>query len=129
MREGVAEAMTMDKTLWGIHGGKTGDADSIFLKKNRIAIGWEKMGDLGALPAERYAFKLRLEEAVPDRKPGYYPLATGQLFRFVHTMQKDDLIIYPSKRDRQVHIGRITGSYQHVNKNADPREVKPREPK
>jgi hypothetical protein len=32
--------------IWGIHGGKTGDADSLFLKQNCVAIGWAKMGDL-----------------------------------------------------------------------------------
>ena len=32
--------------LWAIHGGKTGDADNIFLKHNVIALGWVEMGDL-----------------------------------------------------------------------------------
>jgi hypothetical protein len=36
-----------NKTIWGIHGGRTGDADSIFLKKNQMTIGWIEMGDLG----------------------------------------------------------------------------------
>lgn len=35
-----------NKTLWGIHGGRTGDADSLFLKKKCIAIGWDKMPNL-----------------------------------------------------------------------------------
>jgi len=33
-------------TVWGIHGGKTGDADTLFLKKNVIALGWSEAGDL-----------------------------------------------------------------------------------
>ena len=106
-------------TLWGIHGGKTGDADNIFLKKNQVALGWDKMGDLGALKATRDNFKKQLQEVYPDRKPGYYPMATGQLFRFVHEMKDGDLIIYPSKRDKRVHIGEITGPYQHFSKGAE----------
>ena len=47
-------------TLWGIHGGRTGDADGIFLKKNQVALGWDAMGDLAALPPTRDAFKERL---------------------------------------------------------------------
>src|SRR5690606_41987272 len=35
----------------------------------------------------------------------------ARLFRFVHDMTEGDLVVYPSKRDRQVHIGRITGPY------------------
>lgn len=26
--------------VWGIHGGRTGDAHSLFLQKNFIALGW-----------------------------------------------------------------------------------------
>lgn len=109
----------MDATLWGIHAGKTGEADSIFLKKNRVAIGWQEMGDLSALPADRDSLKARLMEVMPGRKPGYFPVASGQLFRFVHEMKTDDLVIYPSKRDRQIHIGKVTGAYEYVTKNAD----------
>ena len=106
-------------TMWGIHGGKTGDADGIFLKKNQVALGWEQMGDLGALKANRDAFKERLIAAYPDRKAGYYPMATGQLFRFVHEMKEGDLIVYPSQRDKHVHIGEVVGPYQYVGKSAD----------
>ena len=28
-----------DTNLWGIHAGKTGDADSLFRKRNCIAVG------------------------------------------------------------------------------------------
>ncbi len=27
-----------EKTVWGIHAGKTGDADSLFIKKNIVAL-------------------------------------------------------------------------------------------
>lgn len=49
---------TKDVSIWGIHAGKTGDADSLFLKKNCVAIGWTKMGDLTKLAADRDTFKL-----------------------------------------------------------------------
>jgi len=44
--------------VWGIHGGRTGDADSLFLKKNVVAIGWHAVGDLSKLRADREAFML-----------------------------------------------------------------------
>ncbi len=106
-----------NRTIWGIHGGRSGDADSIFLKKNQMAIGWEEMGDLAALAPNRDSFKACLKEAYPDKKPGYYPMGTGQVFRFVHEVQIGDLVIYPSKRDRHVHIGEIVGDYTFVKKN------------
>lgn len=99
-------------TIWGIHAGKTGDADSLFLNKNCIAVGWAKMGDLSALKADRDAFKARVAEAYPDAKPGAIPGNAGQLFRFAHEMKLGDLVVYPSKRDRQIHLGRVEGGYR-----------------
>ncbi len=106
-------------TMWGIHGGRSGDADGIFLKKEQVALGWQEMPDLASLSASRNAFKQKVEEALPGRKVGYYPVAAGQLFRFVHEMQVGDLVIYPSKRDKRVHMGEVTGAYQYVTKSSD----------
>ena len=35
-----------DRTLRGIHAGKTGDADTLFLNKSFVGLGWHKVGDL-----------------------------------------------------------------------------------
>lgn len=102
-----------DGTIWGIHGGKTGDADSLFLKKNCVAIGWAKMGDLLKFGPDRESFKAAVAKSYPNSKPGAIPNNAGQLFRFVHEMQLGDLVVYPSKRDRQVHIGKIESAYRY----------------
>lgn len=102
-----------ERNVWGIHAGKTGDADTLFLKKNFIAIGWAKMGNLSTLAPERDAFKSKVLECYPDKKPGAIPNNAGQLYRFVHVAQVDDLVIYRSKRDHQIHIGRIAGNYKY----------------
>src|SRR5262245_9248569 len=102
-----------DGVLWGIQGGTTGDADTLFLKNNVVAVGWAKAGDLGQLSADREAFKNAVAAAFPDSKPGAILKYAGQLFRFVHEMKPGDLLVYPSKRDRQVHIGRVTGPYRY----------------
>lgn len=81
-----------DNALWGIHGGKTGDADSLFLKKNCVALGWAKIGNLSAIAADREAFKAAIANAFPDAKPGAIPTNAGQLFRFVHEMKVGDLV-------------------------------------
>lgn len=74
--------MEKEKTFWGIHAEKTGDAESLFERKNVVAIGWEKMGDLSHFKT-REDFKKRYEEVYPDVKPGAIPVSAGQLFRFV----------------------------------------------
>jgi restriction system protein len=104
---------TNDINIWGIHAGKSGDADSLFLSKNCIGLGWLKMGDLAVLHPSREAFKSRVAEVYPEKKPGAIPNNAGQLFRFVYEVKLGDLVVYPSKRDRQVHLGRIEGEYKY----------------
>jgi restriction system protein len=50
-----------DKLIWGIHAGKTGDADNLFLKHSVIALGWVEMGDMSKLAADREAFKVQVK--------------------------------------------------------------------
>jgi restriction system protein len=100
-------------TIWGIHAGKTGDGDHLFLTHNLVALGWVEVGDLSGLSADREAFKARVKECYPDRKERYYWIAGGQLFRFVHEAKAGDLVVYPSKRDRSIHIGEITGPFKY----------------
>lgn len=100
-----------ETAIWGIHAGRTGDADSLFLKRNCVALGWAKMGDLRALGADREAFKAKYPHAYPDDSPGAIPVSAGQLFRFVHEMKVGDLVAYPSKADREIHLGRVEGNY------------------
>jgi restriction system protein len=101
-----------ESNLWGIHGGKTGDADSLFLKKKYVGLGWPKIGDLSLIAPDREAFKIAVANAYPDKKPGAIRNNAGQLFRFVHEIKPGDLIAYPSKRDRRIHLGLLEGGYK-----------------
>ncbi|RYG39293.1 MAG: restriction endonuclease [Burkholderiales bacterium] len=100
-----------DVTIWGIHAGRTGAADALFLQQGFIALGWDEMGDLKSLPATRDAFKQCYSSAYPDAKPGALATVSGMPFRFLHEMKIGDLVVYPSKQDKQVHIGRVVGPY------------------
>ena len=102
-----------EQTIWGIHPGKGGAAEDLFVRRNVIAIGWPNMGDLSQY-ADRGAFKRALPEAYPGDKPGAIPTKAGQLFRFVHEMKIGDLVVCPLKLVRDVRIGKIAGEYQHL---------------
>jgi restriction system protein len=102
-----------DTTMWGIHGGRAGDADSLFLRKQCIALGWARLGDLSKIPSDREAFKEQVAKAYPDAKTGALPVYAGQLFRFVHEIKLGDQVVYPSRRDHQVHLGQVAGPYAH----------------
>lgn len=102
-----------DQTFWGIHAGATGDAHRIFIERNCVALGWNAFGDLSKLAPNRDAFKAEYARVYPDAKPGAVAVSGGQLFRFAHEMRPDDLVLYPSKIDRLIHIGRVTGPYKY----------------
>ena len=105
-----------EPTVWGIHAGRSGDAEALFHKSKVVALGWHNIGDLTSLPPDREQFKARLHEAYPEMKPGAVPVSAGQLFRFIHEVAQGDVVVYPSKLTRQVNLGRFTGPYTYSPK-------------
>lgn len=97
--------------MWGIH---TKD-DSLFLNGNVIAIGWREMGDLSALSPTRDAFRDKYVDVYPDAKKGSIGTGVGMLYRFLYEIQVGDYIVFPSKIDRMINIGKVEGDYQFVS--------------
>ena len=102
--------MTSPGPMWGIHLEWHSGVDQ--KPPADIAIGWDELGDLSAL-ASREAVKARFASVWPGEKPGAVPIKAGILYRFAQEMQVGDVVVYPSKPDRMVHIGRIAGPYEH----------------
>lgn len=100
-------------TCWGIHAGRTGDAENLFLHSACVALGFNQLGDLGAVKNTREAFKQKVAETYPEKKKGAIPNIAGQVYRFVHEMRVGDLVVFPAKRDRTIHLGRVDGEYQY----------------
>ncbi|MGM9615391.1 MAG: restriction endonuclease [Oscillospiraceae bacterium] len=96
--------------VWGIHARN----ESLFLHQRKMAIGWHSFGDLRTIEATREAFKRKYIEIFPDAKKGSIPTSSGMLYRFIHEIRMGDYIIYPSKSDRMVNIGIVTGEYTFV---------------
>ena len=77
-----------EANLWGIHAGRTGDANTLLLKKNRIGIGWAKIGDLSTLTSTREAISfarsrsnLRLIDGEDRLAPAAMTAARVKLFK------------------------------------------------
>lgn len=99
--------MAANKTVWGIH---TMD-DPLFLHQDLIAIGWEEMGDLSAIPISRDAYKERYAATYPDAKKGSVAACAGMLYRFAHEVRQGDYVVFPSKIDRKINIGVVESAY------------------
>ena len=102
--------VAVNPILWGIHSMD----DFLFLNQNLIALGWEEMEDLSSLPQSRDAFKERYMAAFPNAKKGAVANSAGMLYRFVWEMKEGDYIVFPSKMDRKINLGVVTGPYYHV---------------
>lgn len=86
--------------------------DEVFLKRNLLAIGWSRIGNLAPY-GDQGKMKAAVIKSYTDFKPGRVPVVAGQLLRFAHEMKEGDLILYPSKIDGRFHIGKISGPYRH----------------
>jgi len=113
MYEGIDNNVYDNVTVWGIHAGAMGEVDGLFLSKSNpsIAIGWPEMGDLSLIKQDREDFKDKLRKMYPNTKKGAIPTSAGMLYRFIYEIKPGDIIIYPLKQDRQIHIGEINGDY------------------
>ena len=100
----------IEKKIWGIH---TYD-EALFLKDDKMAIGWKEIGNLREIPANRDGFKKKYVQVYPDASKGAVATCAGMLYRFCHEVQIGDYVVYPSKSDRMINIGEITGDYEFV---------------
>lgn len=101
--------MTAPPKLWGLH--QNAELGAAAIEQGFVAIGWNALGDLSLIPASRDGFKAAIAGAGIAERPGAIPVWAGVLYRFVHEMKPGDVVVYPSKSDRMVHIGRIEGGY------------------
>lgn len=97
----------MEQSVWGIHSVN----DRLFLDKSIIAVGWKRMGDLRRIDGNREAFKREYESCFTNCKKGGVAASAGMLYRFVHEARVGDYVVFPSRSDRQVNIGRIESEY------------------
>ena len=97
-----------EQTIWGIH---TTD-DELFLKGNKLGIGWREVGDLSKIAQDRDSFKSKISQVFPESKKMAVSVVSGMLYRFCYEAKKGDYVVFPSKSDRMINIGIITGDYK-----------------
>lgn len=102
--------------IWGVHMGQHVGTRPI--DEGYVAIGWKELGDLKQYPG-RDAFKSAIAEKTPEAKTGAQPVYAGILHRFTHEMHAGDIVVYPSKHDRMVNIGRLTGELIYIADETD----------
>jgi restriction system protein len=102
--------------VWGIHAERSTETSDYFLQKGIMALGWAEMGDISKINPDRESFKQKMLECYPTAKPMVIAINAGELYRFIHEIKSGDIVVYPSKHDKHVHIGEITGPYKYDKK-------------
>lgn len=85
----------------------------MYRERSVIGIGWHEVADLSVLPATREAYKAEVSGKIPALSRGAMINGASQLYRFVCEMQVGDWIVYRSRFDNQVHVGKISGPYEY----------------
>ena len=94
---------------------------SAFLKDGVVGIGWRHLGDLRAIPADQISVRKRVDGTYPEDdewfgtdREQWVGQSAGMIFRFAHGMRVGDIVILPTTQiDRRLHVGKVTGDYEH----------------
>ncbi len=106
------DASTSDRAIWLVRGGASGEADSLFLGENVIAVSWPELGDLEQVRPDIESFRSHVAVHRPSSSRPSIQNNASQVFRFSHVVMQGDVIVYPSKIDGRIHIGMVTGGYK-----------------
>lgn len=94
--------------VWGIHNTNN---ENLLLHDKIIAIGWNDMGDLSKIQPNRESYYKAYDKVYPNKTKQSIAGSAGQLFRFVNEAKVGDYVVYPTKFNRMINIGRIEGEY------------------
>ncbi len=100
----------MKKRLWMVRAGREGERELAAIDQNRLLPGFAELGDLSKF-SSRESLSNYLLQMYPDHKKMSRVSYAGQLYRFVHEIQIDDLVVMPRKLTTGVAIGEIKSPY------------------
>lgn len=106
--------------LWLVRAGRVGEYEQKFLDESRVYLCWKQLNtDLSALSSRKELQEV-LSDTYPDFKVGKIRQNSGQIWAFAKSMSVGDWIATPSKFAPTIHIGEITGEYEHHPKGPEP---------
>ncbi len=104
-------------SIWLCRAGRYGEYENKFIEENRIYCTWEN------LPVSIMQFKTKqdlqhyFEQNDADVKVKTAINWASQVWPFAHEMQKDEIVVLPSKIKPVIHFGKIIGDYEFFPEN------------
>jgi len=99
-------------SLWLVRAGKHGEQEQGALENNVITIGWNELPDLSGLNSRAQLLEL-YRKVHPNATKPQATNEVGQVWRFAHEIQRDDLVALPLKMRKAIAIGRVRGGYEY----------------
>lgn len=98
-------------TVWLFRAGKQGEYESKFLDDGRVYLTWDDLNiNLQEIESKESLYKRLVEHYDLDKEKTAINWAS-QIWPIAHAMVKGDLVALPSKFNRTIHIGEISGDY------------------
>jgi len=104
--EEPAATSTPTRRAWLVRGANVRGENLVrtWLADGYCAIGWPEAGELPP-GSSREQILARLQEAYPDRQPGWLRNAAGTIHRFLSQMRPNDVVVTPDGDD--VYVGLV----------------------
>lgn len=101
----------MDRKGWMIRSGEGGRLFEDF-EKGYIAIGWQELGDIGALTTLEQ-FWNAYPKAFPLAKKGQLPNQISMIYKFRTVVNAGELVVTYDPESRNYLVGEVTGDYEY----------------
>ncbi len=102
--------MNKEANVWGFH-NPIGHEEKL-INSGTISMSWKELKDLSKIePGTREGFNKYYDKIYPGNSKQSISQCVGQLYRFVYEIKIGDYIIFPTKYNRMVNIGQVTGEY------------------
>ena len=99
-------------SVWLVRAGSRGEQEEAALSNNVATIGWEELPDLSKIGTREELQEL-YTKTYPTAKKMEVANYVGQVWRFLHEIQKGDLVALPLKTQSSIAIGEIIGDYEY----------------
>ncbi len=109
--------MADSPTVWGVHMGR--HVGSRPVEEGYVAIGWQELGDIRKIEGGREGLKEALLRVIPGETERAAQIHAGVLHRFINEIRPGDIVVYPSKHDRMVNIGKFSGEPEYPADDPD----------
>lgn len=99
-------------SLWLVRAGRHGEQEQGALENEVVTIGWNDLPDLSDIKTKEELAELYVN-VYPTAKKMQAANEVGQIWRFVHQIQKGDRVALPLKKQSAIAIGEVKGEYEY----------------